>query len=536
MNARALATRVSRSEPWRIGLVCVALRAVSLVRLCLSDDEAIYAVVAREMLAGRVLYRDVVDHKPPLIYFVYALTQAVGGPRGGMVLLHLLTIAVVLATALLLRRIVRELSPGPSPDSLSPARADWAARASTWAALLYVVFSTTLLPFDGLAANCELFMMLPLTASVWFFLRGNPGLHRGALFLSGVLVGVAALCKYQAGVQLALYGAAVIVTHRRRLPRALLAGATVLAGTVAVVVGTLALLHSLGWLDGPAAWFWFRFNFSYIKTGFAPLDTAKRAVVRISFVAGAAAFLWTLGIAGALKSIGRGPNLTFARFAGLWAVASALAITTGGRFFGHYFHQITAPLAVLAAPAADQLWRSRRPSTRPLVMAAVGGPAVAFFLLGVFQAPVLAAAGQPAPDYRTMADLVGTHTRPAPRDNGLVVWGNLPVLYFLAERPLGTRFVFSNYMTGLSPATPSQSDPAVDASANVVPESWAMFEADVAARKPHVLVDTSAGNVAAYGKFPPSTFPRLKAILDRDYQAVAQAAGVRVFVRREGAN
>jgi len=27
---------------------------------------------------------------------------------------------------------------------------------------------------------------------------------------------------------------------------------------------------------------------------------------------------------------------------------SALAVTAGGRFFGHYFHQMTAPLAVLA--------------------------------------------------------------------------------------------------------------------------------------------------------------------------------------------
>jgi len=94
--------------------------------------------------------------------------------------------------------------------------------------------------------------------------------------------------------------------------------------------------------------------------------------------------------------------------------------------------------------------------------------------------------------------------------------------------------VFSNYMTGLSPATPSQSDPTVDASPNIVPESWTMFETDVATRRPRVVVDTSPANLAAYGKFPPSDFPRLQAILDRDYQAVGDVAGVRVLVRREG--
>jgi hypothetical protein len=60
-----------------------------------------------------------------------------------------------------------------------------------------------------------------------------------------------------------------------------------------------------------------------------------------------------------------------------------------------------------------------------------------------------------------------------------------------------------------------------------------MFEADVAARRPRLLIDTSPGNVAAYGKFPPSNFPRLQALLDRDYRAVGSAAGLRVFVRRE---
>jgi len=515
MTARASAAWLARSEPLSIGLCCFGLRVVSLARTCLSDDEAIYAVVAREMLSGRVLYRDVVDHKPPLIYFIYALTQAIGGPWGGMILLHLLTIATVLATALLLRRLVREFGDCPSD-----------ARAPVWAGLLYAVFTTTLLPFDGLAANCELFMMLPLTASVLFFLRGAGELRARPLFVSGLLLGVAALCKCQAGVQGVLYVAVLATFHWRRVPRAIVASAVVGAGAVAAIVAAVAVFHRLGSLD--AAWFWFRFNFGYIKTGFAPLDTVKRAVVRVSFVALSAAFLWILGTRAALKSMAPSPTaMPFARFATLWAVVSALAITTGGRFFGHYFHQLTAPLALLAAPAAARLWNDRR----RMVALAIGGPGLAFFLVGIFQAPAFAAAGAAGPDYRRMADLINAYSRP---DDRLVVWGNLPVLYFVAGRPLGTRFVFSNYMTGLSPATPSQSDPAVDASSNVVPESWDMFEADLARRTPRVLIDTSPGNLAAYGKFPPSSFPRLQALLDRDYTLVNASAGLRVFVRREG--
>jgi hypothetical protein len=243
-----------------------------------------------------------------------------------------------------------------------------------------------------------------------------------------------------------------------------------------------------------------------------------------------AAFLWILGAKSALKALTTKPqegDIDFLRFAALWLAVSAVAITTGGRFFGHYFHQVTAPLAVLAAPAAARLWQTRR----RLVSAAVGVPASAFFLVAALQGRVLAAAGETAPDYQRMVALIEAYARPG---DSLAGWGNVPVLHFMAERPLGTRFVFSNYMTGLSPATPSQSDPTVDASPNIVPESWDMFEADMAARRPRLFVETSPGNVAAYGKFPPSNFPRLQALLQRDYRPVGEAAGIRLLLRREG--
>jgi hypothetical protein len=515
---RSSAAAWFRSDPAKLALVCFGLRAVSLARTCLSDDEAIYAVVAREMLAGRALYRDVVDHKPPLIYLVYALTQALGGPHGGMVVLHVLTIAVVLATALVLRRILGQFGGLPA-DS----------RAPFFAGLLYIVFTTTLLPFDALAANCELFMMLPLGASVLFFLDGAADARLRPLFVSGLLVGIAMLFKYQAGVQLPLYLGTLAAIHRRRMPRGLLAGAAVATGLASLLGAGLLLLWRAGCLDD--AWFWFRFNFAYIKTGLGPMDTLKRAAIRVSFVALPAAFLWILGARAAVESMRRSPstgNPFLARFTAAWLVVSALAVMTGGRFFGHYFHQVTAPLAVLAAVAVARLWR-----TRPgLVTASVGAPALAFLVVAILQRPLFAAVGKPEPDCNRMASFIDAQARPGDR---LLVWGNLPVLYFMAERPLGTRFVFSNYLTGLSPATPSQSDPTVDASPNIVPGSWDMFEADVALRKPAVLVDTSPGNLAGYGKFPPSNFPRLQAILDRDYRPAGQAQGLRVYRRRERA-
>ena len=58
----------------------VVLRLPTFGRPMLSDDEAIYATTADAMARGDLLYRDVVDHKPPLIYHVYQAGFALFGP------------------------------------------------------------------------------------------------------------------------------------------------------------------------------------------------------------------------------------------------------------------------------------------------------------------------------------------------------------------------------------------------------------------------------------------------------------------------
>jgi 4-amino-4-deoxy-L-arabinose transferase-like glycosyltransferase len=500
--------------------LCAGLRIVSLVRPCLSDDEATYCVVAREMLHGRVLYRDVVDHKPPLIYVTYAAAQATGGAANGMRLLHLLTILVVWATALLLARIARWVGRGgPEETSEDPS----GEPVPFVAALLYVVFTTTLLDFDALAANCELYMLLPLTASALLYLRGFPAAEPAKLLGAGALVGVAILYKYQAAVQLPLYGLHLLWVHRRRLGRLALGWGAIGLGAAAPIAGALWVLGRAGALE--SALFWFAFNRAYIRQGMHLGEVAARALPRISYGVVPALLLWVLGLRAALARWRQRDRDPAAVFLVGWCAVSLLATTAGGRFFGHYFHQVTAPLAVLAAPGAARLWRARR--TFGLV--AAGVPAGVFLLVGVLRAPVARAMGVADPDYRAIAASVRARSEPG---EALVVWGNVPIIYFEAGRPLGTRFVFSNYQTGLSPATRSQSDPGADASANVVAESWEMFAQDLAVRRPKVFVDTSPGNLGGYGKFPLSRFPRLQAIVDRNYALSDDVAGARLYVLR----
>ncbi len=484
---------MSRKQALLLLALCVALRAVSLFRPCLSDDEATYCVVGREMLTGHALYRDIVDHKPPAIYVVNEATQAIAGPIGGQFLLHLLLIVVVWATALVLAAIARRYDPDRP----------WLA------ALLYVVFTTTLVDTDSIAANCELFMMLPLCGSVLAFLRGKAW----SFAVAGVLVGVAMLFKYQAGIQLPLYGVALIAMQRTQ-PRVIVQGALLLAvGTaapIALAVAWLSALHAWPW-----AWFWFRFNFSYIDAG-GKLAMAEQMALRVGLVVIAALPLYACTIL-AIRRQRRWFLLG-------WLAVSVVAVMVGGRFFGHYFHQITAPLAVIAAPVAARFFDR----TRAGFIAALAIPALVFLGLAIGHDALMRAAGEPDPDYASVVAWLDAH---APRRESLCIWGNSPVLYFEAERPLGCRFVFANYLTGLSPATPTQTDPRADSAKNVVPQAWDMLEADLAERQPMFIVDGSPGNVGFYAKYPPEAYPRLAKILVCRYEPEALVAGMRIYRR-----
>ena len=76
-------------------------------RPLLSDDEAIYAVTADALGRGDLLYRDVVDHKPPLIYHVYQAGFAALG-RYNTQGAHALVVLAVLLTAGFLFAIKRQ--------------------------------------------------------------------------------------------------------------------------------------------------------------------------------------------------------------------------------------------------------------------------------------------------------------------------------------------------------------------------------------------------------------------------------------------
>ena len=151
-----------------------------------TTDEAYYGTIANDILDGGAVYRTAADTKPPGMYYIYAGVFRVAG-RNNLWAVHVLAMFVVVATALVLRRIGARLAD------------DW---AGAWSGIGYVIFVHAYWPGDTLGANSEIFASLPLALSVLVFLQAQKKSASSLMFLSGALVGVATLIRQPSAVTL----------------------------------------------------------------------------------------------------------------------------------------------------------------------------------------------------------------------------------------------------------------------------------------------------------------------------------------------
>jgi hypothetical protein len=355
---------------------------------------------------------------------------------------------------------------------------------------------------------------------------------------------VSALFKYQGltflGVSVGMLGWALFLGRISRM-RAL--GAAVVQGLGALLPAALYL----GWCasagNAEAAVYWFKFNFSYVGAGLSGSAAIARAVWRLGLIGGVALVPYALGLWGAASTAASAVRTGRARRQGapiskdepprpsdalglLWLATSAVALAAGGRFFGHYFHLVLAPLCVLAAPRFVELWFRGR-AFRGVLVALCALPALIFFALGTWSRPLAATLDEGEPRYQDVATRIAALTKP---DERIFVWGNSPQLYVSSRRPMGARFSFCNYMTGESPGTPTETG-LRDADSNQLPEAWTMLFADLNQRRPALFVDAAAAHWDGYEKFPLSRYPRLRSYVDQHYRRVETRDGVVLYRR-----
>jgi hypothetical protein len=485
----------------------VFTRELGLMVDVLDIDEASYAVAAREMLRGQLLYTDVADHHPPLIYVYYALVQRLAG--GGVREVRLVTtLLVVPLTAWALSAFYRH---------------DRRGRA---AAVLFAVYSAAYVPHDMLAVNGELLMLLP---ACWALVlaRDQTALRSPWRSLAaGALIGTAVLFKYQA----ALWLPVLMLEMARADPRR--RGAPAIAASLAGFAVPLAAAYAYFAARGGAAAFVYwnlTHNLGYAANPIRP-DRAlvRMAVGLVPFVVVTAGLWWAAVRSRPFFDEGAQRRLVLELVA-----ASAVAAVLGFRFYPHYFMQMYPPLALAAAPFAAELFLPPWP-----LSARVWAVSTLVVLAGFTVAGAVMYFGEPPraeearPIFRAVADRLKVD--PCYRGGSLFVWGYAPLFYYYTDLGLGSRFLFPEAtLVGYVPGNPDTAYGRVDTRRYVRPEHWDLLMHDLETKKPTYVLDTSAAGIHHWRRFPLERFPRLAGFVEQQYGWIDSVQRVGIY-RRKG--
>lgn len=162
-----------------IVLATLILRIPNLFEPYWYGDEGIYLIMGEGIRQGLVLYKDIFDHKPPIIYLLAALSGSLFWFKFTLLVWHATTIFVFwkLAKVFISQSAIKEK--------------DY-TKATTLSTSFFALF-TTLPTFEGNIVNAELLMAGPILFGLYLLLKKI----QGALvsFLIGLIFSVSVLLK-----------------------------------------------------------------------------------------------------------------------------------------------------------------------------------------------------------------------------------------------------------------------------------------------------------------------------------------------------
>lgn len=482
-----------RTRDLVFGAAATLFGAVSLT-YPFGRDQGLFYYAAREwLLRGQVLYRDVWDHKPPVIYFIHMLTIAVFGEHQW----GIRAAELVVAAPLLAWVTARLATPRGEPLRDGVFGAAWLAVAIAYYG--YLGFWDT--------AQCELWAALFATAGLAAALRARDCV-RGAL-AAGVLSALALFTKPPVIFFVLLCGGAVGVRARddtgtgvRNMLTSL--GAWTLGGVVtgAAILGYFAARHALA----PMLDILVGANAVYVRDEPTARGIGMTAVLLLGNFGGMQPFS-TLVIVGTLAAAFVGKSVRNGSFARRYLLCAALVACAAGavllqRKFYAYHWGLEASAAGLFGAAFyadmdDLAVRNQRPpwfapasllAMTLTLFAASGSPFITWF--GSVQKAIAHLTGRLSreefsrnfdiPNFYQNHDVeivgrwLGDHARPG---DTLIVRGFEPEIYAWSGLHYTGRFYWTPFLTLSTRAYRRTEYVAEDRAAIVAhPPRWAVSQ------------------------------------------------------------
>lgn len=525
-------------DQW-LALVCwavIAFSSLSISMYSFGRDQGIYAVVADAMLDGKMPYRDAWDFKPPGIFLTYALAQGLFGKS--MLAIRLLEVLGLIGTAFGLQRLGQVFFDRPKAGLV----------AAAVAALVHaeLEFWHTAQPetFGGY-----------LTVAALVVVTLEPAQNRRWLvpLATGALFGLCALFKPPLGGGILVCGAYVLTREQLRaagLPKLVRSGALLALGFAAPIVLVL------GWIAARGAWPAFYWTFHDFVPGYTKLNWDGAHAAGMLYYALEEAFFKfsALSAFGVIAAITMTP-LHGREREGIFLVLGIIAIhltgiTMQGKFFPYHYAATLLLISFLAGLGLYKLFRrcllagpgsmlalaafvvvaiSMRDAVRDLPQDFWDRSAMRLSFL-LRQEPLRSRADLDrelsyVADYNLDADrqvALDIRSRTS-SGQSVFIWGFEPSIYFLAERPLASRFTYD-----VPQRTPWE-------------RAFSRRELlrDLSVNRPQVIVvqrrdvfpSVTGSPLDSKDELP--NFPELKALIDNQYRKAKEIEDFEIYERSE---
>ena len=484
-------------------LLTVFLRLPAIVHPKPIDDEGGYSVIANELLHGKSLYIDVVERKPPMLFWIYEAIFFVVGPYN-WVPFHLISVAWILLTMLGLYAIGKEL---------------FDSGVGLTAALFYSI-ATTPSQSQTLALNGEVMMNLPIVWALFIAFRQRTSRYRWELAASGILLCCAFLIKQPAAVAAVPVGIYLLLPSYRAKHNLTfiqsIAQASILTISYFVTLGIAALvLYHQGILG--ETYYWIIKDHDLYHGPTDPIFWQIAISRTLEFTAAWHPLL-IVCVLSLRECCQRGARYWESLRTELNALLvllalSAIGVSASGRFYSHYYIQLLPALTLLGAPAMAAIWTGKRsyqcfllrPRTLKVLL---GFTAIVFLGINTYYL------WQQRPEDE-LVRYVRQHSKPTDK---VFFWGRLDNLYAEANRRPASRYIHYYPLTGYLWGSPLKDDPNFDTTDRIHPGAWDTLQKEFKNSPPVFIIDTDPSTPAK--KYPPSKFPYLKKLLENEYQAV----------------
>ncbi len=392
----------------------LSLLAATTFMTPVSNDAGAYLTVADAILAGKLPYRDLFDHKTPGIYYTFAAALALAGRWLWAV--QIAQMLAVMAMAGLTGWLAWRL---------------WSRLAGALALLLTLYGGAA---YQGGHLTTEAWVALCTAAALALLLRRSDQAPDGrAWLLAGALVGLAALFKQTGLLALPALALWAVSIHGgwRPVGRRWLALAAGCAAPLLLTAAFFAVQSALPELWRDAVWV----NLSNYPRASYPALLRDNLVNLRAFP-----LLWLSLLPAAifcppsLRRSAAGHPATL-----LWLALLAGLLPLLHRSYGHYVLQALPPAALLAASGLVALWRRLASRPWPWPALALAG----LLALALIDLPAwpryLAYTQRLVERQQSVAAAVQTLSQPG---QPILAISAAPQYYFLSRRPPAARWIY----------------------------------------------------------------------------------------------